>query len=101
MYNFFGGPPATVIVKLLATCFVVGVIFSFLGVSPFEIIDGLTLLLKRIYNLGYDAFDWIVRYFLLGAVIVVPVWLISRIWNAINRPRGKKSTGSPFPPKSK
>jgi hypothetical protein len=36
--------------------------------------------------MGFDAIRWLWRYFLLGAVIVVPIWLIMRMANA---PRGR------------
>jgi len=31
---------------------------------------------------GFDALVWLWRYFLLGAVIVVPIWLIVRLMRA-------------------
>jgi hypothetical protein len=36
--------------------------------------------------MGFDAVVWLWRYFLLGAIIVIPVWLILRILRA---PRGR------------
>jgi len=32
--------------------------------------------------MGFDAVLWLWRYFLLGAVIVIPIWLIMRLMNA-------------------
>jgi hypothetical protein len=29
--------------------------------------------------LGFDSIEWIFRYFLLGAVIVFPIWLVVRL----------------------
>ena len=77
--RFFGGSPARVVVQLVVVSFVVGVILSALGVSPYDIVNGLTRLVQRVYDMGFGAVEWIVRYFLLGAVIVVPIWLISRV----------------------
>jgi len=77
--RFFGGSPAAVLMRLIAVSFVLGVILSALGVSPFDIINGLRNLVQRIYELGWESIDWIFRYFLLGAVIVFPVWLIVRL----------------------
>ena len=31
-------------------------------------------------DLGFDAVNWLWRYFLLGAVIVIPIWLLSRLF---------------------
>jgi hypothetical protein len=77
--RFFGGSPAAVLMRLVAISFVLGIILSALGVSPFDIINGLRELFWRIYALGWDSIEWIFRYFLLGAVIVFPVWLIVRL----------------------
>lgn len=77
--RFFGGSPGRVVMQLIVVSFVVGVILSALGVSPYDIVDGLTRLVRRVYDMGFGAVEWIVRYFLLGAVIVVPIWLISRV----------------------
>jgi hypothetical protein len=36
--------------------------------------------------MGFDAVVWLWRYFLLGAVIVIPIWLIVRLMRA---PKGR------------
>lgn len=77
--RFIGGSPGRVAVQLIAMSFVVGIILSVLGVSPYDIVSGLERLARRIYNMGFDTVEWIFRYFLLGAVIVIPVWLIMRL----------------------
>jgi hypothetical protein len=77
--RFFGGSPAGVLLRLVVISFVVGIVLNALGVSPFDIINGLRELAWRIYMLGFDSIEWIVRYFLLGAVIVFPIWLIVRL----------------------
>jgi hypothetical protein len=43
-------------------------------------------LFRRIWDLGFDAVNGLWRYFLLGAVIVIPIWLLSRLFGA---PRGR------------
>jgi hypothetical protein len=37
---------------------------------------------------GFDSIEWIVRYFLLGAVIVFPIWLIIRLFKTAGRGSG-------------
>ncbi|WP_421724893.1 DUF6460 domain-containing protein [Bauldia sp.] len=85
--RFLGGPPGRVVFQLIAMSFVVGIILSLLGVSPFDIVNGLERLIRRIYAMGFDTIEWVFRYFLLGAVIVVPVWFIMRLFR-IGRGRG-------------
>lgn len=53
-----------------------------LGLDPRNILYSIEALIRSILNLGFDAFDWLWRYLLLGAVIVVPIWLIMRLVQA-------------------
>lgn len=78
--RFLGGSPGRVVFQLVAMSFVVGVILSVLGVSPYDIVNGLERLVTRIYNMGFDTIEWVFRYFLLGAVVVIPIWLIMRLF---------------------
>jgi hypothetical protein len=84
--RIFGGSPLAVIARLILVCILVGVILSVLGLDPFDIIHSIERLVRTIWNMGFDAVRWLWRYFLLGAVIVIPIWLIMRV---VNAPRGK------------
>ena len=77
--RLLGGSPGSVLVRLVAMSFILGIVLTALGVSPFDIINGLRQLARRIYDMGFDTLIWMWRYFLLGAVVVVPVWLIARV----------------------
>ena len=33
----------------------------------------------RVWDMGFDAVRWLWRYLLLGAVVVMPIWLIVRL----------------------
>ena len=82
----FGGSPLGVIVGLILVSVLVGVILSALGLDPLDILHSLQRLVRNIWNMGFDAVRWLWGYFLLGAVIVIPIWLIMRV---VNAPRGK------------
>jgi hypothetical protein len=86
--RFFGGSPAGVLIRLVVLSFVVGIILHALNVSPFDIINGLREHAHRIYLLGFDSIEWIFRYFLLGAVIVFPIWLVIRLLKVGRRNSG-------------
>jgi len=77
--RFFGGPPLSVLVRLILLSILVGVILSAIGLDPFDIWRSLERLVRSIWNMGWDALDWAWRYFLLGAVIVVPIWILVRL----------------------
>jgi hypothetical protein len=76
---FFGGPPLSVLVRLILLSILVGVILSAIGLDPFDIWRSIERLFRSIWNMGWDAVDWAWRYFLLGAVIVVPIWIVVRL----------------------
>ncbi len=80
--RFFGGPPLSVIFRLVLLSILIGVILKVLGLDPFNIMRSIQDLLRAIWNMGFDAVLWLWRYFLLGAVIVIPIWLIMRLMNA-------------------
>ena len=84
--RIFGGSPLAVLGRLILVSILVGVILSALGLDPFDIIRSIDRLFRSIWDMGFDAFRWLWRYFLLGAVIVIPIWIIMRLLNA---PRGK------------
>lgn len=85
MERFFGGSPVLVILRLMIVSVIVGVVLSVLGLDPRDIIDSFLRLADRVWEMGFDAIEWSLRYFLLGAVIVFPIWLISRIFRMMGR----------------
>jgi hypothetical protein len=78
--RFLGGSPLSVAFRLILLSILVGVVLAAIGFDPWNIIESIRLLLRRLWDLGWDAINWLWRYFLLGAVVVVPVWLLSRIF---------------------
>jgi hypothetical protein len=85
MERFFGGNPGLVLVRLAILSLVVGVLLAALGFSPFDILESIRELVGRIYDLGWTAVEKAGRYFLLGAVIVFPVWFIARLFKMLGR----------------
>ncbi len=84
--QIFGGNPVGVIVRLVILSVVVGIILSALGITPDNIVYRLSLLVRRIYDMGWGAVQWALGYFLNGAVIVIPIWLLSRLFGGGKRP---------------
>ena len=95
--RIFGGSPLAVIGRLILVSILVGVILSVLGLDPFDIIHSIERLVRNIWNMGFDAVRWLWRYFLLGAVIVFPVWLVVRVLKAL----GRTSSGNLLDPESR
>src|SRR5262249_60853621 len=82
---FLGGPPLAVIGRLVLLSILVGVILAAIGLDPWNIIESVERLLRQVWNMGFDAVRWLWRYFLLGAVIVVPIWFFARLAQAPRR----------------
>ena len=80
--RFFGGEPLSVFFRLVLLSILIGVVLSAFGLDPFNIVESILRIIRRIWEMGFDAIAWVWRYFLLGAVIVVPIWLIVRLVNA-------------------
>jgi hypothetical protein len=80
--RFLGGPPLAVLGKLILLSILIGVVLQAIGFDPWNIAESIRRLVQWIWDLGFDAVRRLWRYFLLGAVIVVPVWLILRLMRA-------------------
>jgi hypothetical protein len=97
MERFFGGNPALVLARLAILSLIVGVVLAALGFSPYDIIQNLRDLAQRLYDMGFAAIEKGFRYFLLGAVIVFPVWVVMRVFKLFGREAGAEmaETGPP------
>jgi hypothetical protein len=84
--RFFGGPPLAVLARLILLSILVGVILHALGFDPGNIIDSIRRMFRAIWDMGFDAVLLVWRYFLLGAIIVIPIWLILRF---LRTPHGR------------
>ena len=83
--RFLGGTPLAVAFRLALLSILVGVVLAAIGFDPYNILRSIQLLFQRLWDLGFDAVNWVWRYFLLGAVIVIPIWLLSRLFGAPHR----------------
>jgi len=79
--RFLGGSPLAVLVRLILLSILVGIVLAVIGLDPYNIIDSIRRLFQWVWNLGFDAIVSLWRYFLLGAVIVIPIWLLSRLFS--------------------
>ncbi len=84
--RLMGGSPLGVLARLILSSILVGVVLAAIGLDPWHIVESIETLIRTVWNMGFDVVRWLWRYFLLGAVIVVPIWLIMRL---VNAPRGK------------
>jgi hypothetical protein len=77
--RFLGDTPLRVALKLIVVSFLVGIVMSTFGWSPFDIVAGLREFLTGVWNMGFRAVERFFGYFLLGAAVVVPVFIVLRV----------------------
>jgi Family of unknown function (DUF6460) len=77
--SLLGGTPASVAIRLLIISVIVGALLYWSGLTPLGLIRGFRDLLESLLGSGWDAVRRIGEFAALGAVIVVPIWLIARI----------------------
>lgn len=80
MDKILGGPLIPTLFKLLVASIVVGILLAFFGIQPIDLWRDFIDTVGRIWQMGFSAIDWSVRYVLLGAVVVLPIWLAVRLW---------------------
>jgi len=85
--RFLGGPPLSVLARLLMLSLIVGALLMWLEIHPAEIIDNVERLFRRLWNLGFGAVRVVLEYLIAGAVIVIPIWLVLRLLNVGRSPR--------------
>ena len=83
--RLLGGDPLGVALRLIVLSVVVGVVLSAMGIAPADLFDTLRRLPRRIYDLGFGAIESVVGYLLLGALVVVPIWLVVRLVGIMRR----------------
>lgn len=74
-----GGPPLTVLIRLIFASLVVGALLMWLNIEPADVLRSAVRLAERLWDMGFEAFGQAGRFILAGAVIVVPIWLVMRL----------------------
>ncbi len=77
--TLFGGNPIGVILRLALISIVVGIVLDALGITPRNFFYRLNILARNLYDLGFGAVEWVLQYLMLGAMIVVPIWIVVRL----------------------
>ena len=83
---FLGGSPATVALRLIVVSFIVGMVLVTFGFDPANIIDSFVSLVHRLIEYGLTDFRAIGRVLATGALVVLPVWLVLRLFGARRTP---------------
>ena len=78
--RLFEGRPLVVLVRLVIASLIVGFILVWLDLKPIDLLRISQNMMFRVWDMGFGALNEAAQYVLLGAMIVVPVWLLSRLF---------------------
>jgi heme/copper-type cytochrome/quinol oxidase subunit 1 len=82
--RLFGGSPLATLLKLLFVCFVIGAIMAGFGITPSSIPRRVYAVARSLADTGFEAVHDVGQYILTGAIIVVPIWLLMRLFGKAN-----------------
>ena len=70
-------------IKLFLACLVVGWLLSVVGVTPERIWIMLGQTAEDVAQMGFSFVEWAIRFVLIGAVVVLPIWLALFGWRKL------------------
>ena len=73
------------IVKIILACLVVGLVLSTLDIDPRNILQSAQGAIEWLIEVGGEFFAWAVTYILIGAIVVIPIWLLTYAVKALKR----------------
>ena len=83
MDRFFGGPVLPTLLQLAIASIAVGVVLAVFGIKPVDLWRDFLDTIARVWEMGFTAIDWSLQYLLLGAVVVIPIFIAVRLWNML------------------
>jgi hypothetical protein len=79
--RFLGDSPLRVLIKLVVVSFLVGIVMAAFDWTPVDVFYRVIDFFHEVWLLGFSTFDRFAGYFLLGAAIVVPAFIILRLFS--------------------
>jgi hypothetical protein len=77
--RILGGSPLGVAVRLALLCVIVGLVLDQLDLDALELFRWAVDRIEEVVRNSADLLKQIGRYFLIGAAVVIPVWILLRI----------------------
>lgn len=71
--------------KLALASLLAGTLLSFFGITPRAVLDSLGVTAEDLHNGLISAFAWAAPRMLMGAVVILPIWLVTYL---LMPPRG-------------
>jgi hypothetical protein len=80
MERFFGGNPLAVAIQLVIISIVAGIVFTALGLDPRDLLAHIPQIIDKVRDFARIFGNSFIEWLFLGALIVVPVWFIVRLF---------------------
>ncbi len=64
------------IIRLVIMSLLVGMMLKFFDVDPQNLLASIGRLFEKVIQIGANVFEWGLGYVILGAAVVIPIWLI-------------------------
>ncbi len=76
------------VVKLLIASLLIGMTLTFFDITPERLLASFGETVQRIFQIVVSFAEWAIRYVLVGAVVVVPIWLVLVLLRVLRRKGG-------------
>ena len=77
------------LIALFFLCVLAGLVLAVFQVDPRELwVDFFATVgeaWREFFRIIFDSLDWAIQYFFLGAVLVIPIWIVWRVLKAMRR----------------
>ncbi|MCW8835353.1 MAG: DUF6460 domain-containing protein [Rhodospirillales bacterium] len=77
-----------VILKLAIVSLLVGLVLRAFDIEPRNLLSSLGETAQKIFDVLVGLVDWTIPYILLGAVVVIPIWLIMVVLRVVRAKKG-------------
>jgi succinate dehydrogenase/fumarate reductase cytochrome b subunit len=82
--RFLGDTPGRTLVKLIVVSLIVGFVMSVFGLDPADLLNGVRYFLIDLWYTGFDALGRVGQYLLIGATVVIPAFILLRLFASRN-----------------
>ncbi|MBB4288341.1 hypothetical protein GGE16_000357 [Rhizobium leguminosarum] len=79
--RFLGDSIGRTLIKLIVVSLIVGFVMTVFGLTPWNIIYGIRDFILEIWHRGFAALGRVGDYLILGATIVIPLFVILRLFS--------------------
>ena len=81
LQTVLGDSPSRVIIKLLIFSLIIGALLNLFGWTPMNVFDRLWDTIVHLWNTGFSSISKLLNVVLVGAAVVVPIFIIIRLLN--------------------